>query len=567
MDERTILQLVLLNETGDSYYRMRWPARELATQRPSWRIINLDALAKERHEWALEADLLVLFQSNDYDAVSIIHARRARGLKTLVEYNDNFYASQPWSPVAKEWSNPLLWQAYETIMNEADGLLVTGPGLFQLFSERISTDKIFILGNNVPTSPDPLGVLLNSKSHDTTVIGWAGSLGHIADLLAIAPTVQSALSTIPQSEFHVMGNEAIPRLLHIPQHQLRYTAWGSMDEYFAFWRPVHIGVIPLLDTEYNRCRSDIKAVEMIYRGVLPIIPDALPYHELLSKTGLKPYRTKDELLSQLLYYAQNPEIRAEILGECYRYLLAEKIGPARTERATLYERFRPATPQPCAIKLTAGYHEIKGSPHPQSKFGILAGEIQELLKKNDIEGAYAKVNSIPENERLWNPDILLLEGTILAKKGLPVPSSLFSNARARYPRDLRFLYVELLNTKDIDNTRIILKELYRKLALLTPRERTYFEKEVTRVIPRVVARFASSLEDALEYVTLFPDNAQLRLFFAEKCWSVGRDLDALAHYQWLADHIGLVKKNSETLNGLEEGYVLGLRDALFARLT
>ncbi len=84
----TIVQTVLLDETGDSCYRMRWPGMQLAKQNKNLRIINLDSRAKERFEYALEADLLVTYQSNDSELLPIIKKRRLLGKKTLVEYND-----------------------------------------------------------------------------------------------------------------------------------------------------------------------------------------------------------------------------------------------------------------------------------------------------------------------------------------------------------------------------------------------------------------------------------------------------------------------------------------------
>ena len=153
-DERTIVQLVHIDETGDSYYRMRWPARDLAAQRPGWRVINLDARAHERFEWAEHADLLVLYQCGDYDLVPVLRKRRAAGRSTLAEYNDNFYASPPSTPVADVWGSPLIWQAYETLMAEADRLVVTGEGLRHLFSNAFE-GEIAILENHLPDEPRP----------------------------------------------------------------------------------------------------------------------------------------------------------------------------------------------------------------------------------------------------------------------------------------------------------------------------------------------------------------------------------------------------------------------------
>ncbi len=96
----TILQLALMDETGDSYYRMRWPAAELAQQAPGWRVLNLDSRSEDRYRWALEADLFIAYQSSDIDLLPIIRRRRELGKKTLVEYNDSL--------VLNKFRNPLI---------------------------------------------------------------------------------------------------------------------------------------------------------------------------------------------------------------------------------------------------------------------------------------------------------------------------------------------------------------------------------------------------------------------------------------------------------------------------
>ncbi|NMC62079.1 MAG: glycosyltransferase family 4 protein, partial [SAR324 cluster bacterium] len=281
---KTIVQLVLMNETGDSYYRMRWPARDLAFQAPNWRVINLDAQAKERFTWGEAADLLILYQSNDIDLLPLIEKRRRLGKKTLVEYNDNFYDVQAWSPVAEAWQSPLLWQRYERIMKISDGIIVTGEGLRDVLSSHIS-QRYYIIENHLPKVPDSYESLQQKKTPYIS-IGWGGSLGHMADFLSIVPVIKAVLAEIPGTKLHVMGNETIPSLLEFPKEKLVFKPWGSVEEYFHFWEEIHIGIAPLLDTPYNRCRSDIKAVEMSAMGVLPLLSNAIPYKNFLEQTDL-----------------------------------------------------------------------------------------------------------------------------------------------------------------------------------------------------------------------------------------------------------------------------------------
>ena len=283
--ERTILQLVHIDETGDSYYRMRWPGNELSKQVPNWRVISLDARAKERFEWALKADLLFLFQSHDYDLIPILHQRRALGRKTIVEYNDNFYDPPVTSPVFEAWSNPLIWDAYERIMNLGDALVVTGPGLKELFSKK-TQKPIYELKNQLPDLKLIDFEMLWADTSREVVLGWGGSQGHLPDLFSFFPAIRTLMKEFPNLKLHMMGNAAIPNYLDLPSERFRFTEWGSMRQYFQFLEKVHLGFAPLRDTPYNRCRSDIKAVEMASRGALPILPNFLPYHEFIQNAEL-----------------------------------------------------------------------------------------------------------------------------------------------------------------------------------------------------------------------------------------------------------------------------------------
>ncbi|MDB5037829.1 MAG: hypothetical protein JWQ35_1357, partial [Bacteriovoracaceae bacterium] len=272
-EERTIVQLVMIDETGDSYYRMRWPGRELSLMAPEWRVISLDASAKERFELGEKADLLILFQSHDQDLLPLISRRRAAGKKTLVEYNDHFYDSPVTSPAHEFWSSPLNWDIYERIMNDSDGVIVTGPGLKQLFSEK-TKKPIFEIKNQLPDpSLIPFEELWTDPAKELR-LGWGGSMGHLPDLFSFLPVIRELISEIPHLKLYLMGNDAIPNYLDISPDRFHFVPWGSMESYFQFLESLHIGFAPLLDTPYNRCRSDIKAVEMSSRGVLPILPTA-----------------------------------------------------------------------------------------------------------------------------------------------------------------------------------------------------------------------------------------------------------------------------------------------------
>ncbi len=560
----TIVQLVLINETGDSYYRMRFPGAELALQRPSWRIINLDAAAAERFEWAREADLLVLYQCADLDLIPLLRERIHAGKKTLVEYNDNFYEFPEWGPVAKQWSSPLLWQSYETFMHEADGVIVTGPGLADLFGANVPKEKLHILKNHLPNEPEPLNVLRPAPEAEVS-IGWGGSLGHMADFLAIVPTIEEVLRAKPNAHLRVMGNSSIPSFLHIPSEQLHFTEWGTLKQYYEFWRPVQIGIAPLLDTAYNRCRSDIKAVEMAGMGVLPLLPDALPYREFLEKTGLTPFHNAAELRQILIHYIENPAALRNDLERAHAYVREERLGPRRTERAQLYEALLPQNLSAYAWPVACGYHEVKGTPPSTSPTKELLNKAQQLINQKKLSEARALLeNKIAEFPA--NPDVLLALLKCLLAEGSSDYNTRLDLALSQFPKDLRFSLFKLNSTRSALLRSDLWHEVLRKVEDLPVSAREFYVHDLQRALANQLRIDPSASSIAESLVALFPLNAGLRLIHAEALVQQGRDSEALPHFLWLERTHDKITQNKEFPEQVKHGYLKAWIETLQARI-
>ena len=567
MSAKTILQLVLIDETGDSYYRMRWPGKELAAQNPDWRIINLDARAKERFTWARAADLLVLYQSNDYDLLPILAERKAQGLPTLVEYNDNFYESPAWGPVAQEWSSPLLWQVYEYFMRESAGVLVTGAGLKNLFNQVVPQEKLYILGNQLPQQFAPVNKIPLTQQ---LIVGWAGSLGHMADLLAIAPTIKNLGAEIPQLTFHVMGNESIPSLLNYPLGRLAYTPWGTMAQYYNFWKPVHIGIAPLLDTAYNRCRSDIKAVEIAALSALPLLPDALPYQDFLAATGLKPFTSLTDLKQRIQHYAANPQQLQEEAQRCYHYVQQQRLGEKSSDRSELYGKFLAAVPQPSPSQqsfqwpLPTGYHEVWGERSEQPLWQQQLAAVQELLNTKHFPEAQQKLQEICQQQPA-NADLALAYGKLLLHAKQPAAPRFLDKCCSDFPRDLRFHFLRLKSESDPILKKTKWAVLFKLLKESNQLARHFFSTDIIRLLAQQLQAGEDLLAEGEQCLEFFPSAAELRLVVAERYLKKEADDQALPHFLWLEESLQQYKQNQEFLGKIQGGYLKAWKEALLAR--
>ncbi len=559
----TILQLAFLKDIGDSYHRLRWPARQLAAQAPTWRVINLASNAEERYAWAEKADLLVIAQSRDVDLLPIIERRRARGLKTLAEYNDNFYDPPPSSSVADVWHSPLIRQCYERIMNACDGVMVTGPGLKELLGGK--TDRpIHILENHHP-SPLPDFDEIWREPSETFAIGWGGSSGHIADFLSITPLLRDLARERPGLRLHIMGDAPLAHFAHLDPAQLVFRNWGTMDEYFDFLRCLNLGLAPLIDTGFNRCRSDIKAIEMGSQGVLPLLPDRLPYQKIIAETGMTPYRTHRELREKILYYMDNRDALRRHARRLFDYIRHHRVGPQRRERLQLYSSMLPPAPLEAGWDLPPGYHEILGTPARSTPTVRIMQQAGDLINQRQPGRAQVLLHEAVENNP-QHADLVLAEIEALLMQGDPSWRHTLQLGRQRFPEDLRFDFLELRHA-DASAERFTLWE--RALARLhrePPYARRFHATEVTSIIHEQLRLDPAMLDVAERVLALYPAAWALKHEVAHCLERRHEDARALQYFGELLTAKKCHEQNHEFLSNTTDAWLNTWLNTLTERL-
>lgn len=562
MNTFTIVQLVHLDDTGDSYYRMRWPSMDLAEKRSNWRVVNLAAQANERFEYAEKADLLVLYQSQDLDLLPTIARRQKLGLQTLVEYNDNFYAPPSASPVAKEWSSPLLWQRYELFMQEASGLIVTGKGLAELFKNR--APAIHILENHFPFEPESFSTAW-TEPKDKIVLGWAGSLGHIADFLAALPIVRKLLAEFPKLHFHVMGNETIEQLLQIDPSRYSFRPWGGMQEYLEFWRPVHVGFTPMNNTPYNKGRSDIKAVEMSACGVVPVLSTLGPYAEFIKQTDAPTFSSLADLEKTLRSLIAAPDKLKALAEHCYSHVCTSRLQRLRNERAELFERHLPKKPQAHNWQFDAGYHEVLGTPEDRPRYVQILQSAQEALKAKNSAGAQELIGELLKLNPL-NPEVCYAQAKVLHLQKDRALTSFVKECAAKFPRDLRFEIIETVSATDVAERRKLWTALIKRLAHQSTPEREFFLQESGEpfcISLRVDDELIGVAEELLSYA---PNYAALVYELAEAYLRTGNEVRSQEMFSHTAELKRDFELNRRFLAKAPENYLQAWAETLAVRL-
>ena len=311
-------------------------------------VTAIDCHFRHRHlpRLAHEADVLVLQFVNDWEWLSVCARRRAQRKLTIFEANDYFFDLQPWNPIADGWHDPLVQELYLQLLVAADGVQTSTEQLARHW-QRHGARQLAVFANHLAEVPP-----LVAEPARPFTIGWAGSPGHAADWLAIAPALAGWLEQRPDVHLAIMSGDLLRPFVPLAgTPRGRFVPFGSLADYFAFLETIDVGLAPLLPTEYNRCRSDVKFLEYASRGVVGVYADLEPYKGSVipGETGLV-YRTPAELLAGLDRLHRDSELRGRLRRQAHDHVsqkrrLADRIG----ERVAWYRSLMPTAPEPTRL--------------------------------------------------------------------------------------------------------------------------------------------------------------------------------------------------------------------------
>ena len=323
-------------QQGDHVYRTRQPCRALG-ELEGVTVVSGSLLTPAAHALIDDADVLVLCDVVDADFLPIIEARRRRRRLTVYEINDHFLAPQPWNPTAYLAANLISRSLSSQLARQADCLQLTVEALARRFGHLNTRRAVFANQLWDPPAPAAKGGAPDAPRTTSTGvrIGWGGSLGHREDIKWVIPVLRGTLSRHPEVTLAIMGDSSLRDLFAwVPPRQFEFTFGGSIGAYRAFVSGLDIGLGPLLPTEFNRCRSDVKFLEYTAGGALAIASALEPYAGTI-RHGENGFLFHDlgELDAAIERALAQPEEREAIVRRA-----AQELAVARLEREHARDR-------------------------------------------------------------------------------------------------------------------------------------------------------------------------------------------------------------------------------------
>jgi glycosyltransferase involved in cell wall biosynthesis len=214
-------------------------------------------------------------------------------------------------------------KSYGKMMSLCDSVITTT----QTLKEELENYSSKVIINRNLASEELVSLSQNTikdyrQDHSKVKLGYfSGSITHNENFEMIKPAIVQILEKYPHVELHLVG------YIDLPQDLQKYTKQIKMNPYVD-WRELprlisqmDINLAPLVDSVFNRAKSEIKWLEAALVKVPTVASYLGSFEEMVSndETGL--LAQPGEWYEKLEMLIENPDKRQRIAEAAYRFVL------------------------------------------------------------------------------------------------------------------------------------------------------------------------------------------------------------------------------------------------------
>ena len=262
---------------NESLYLMMCMEERLAQKVLTGELTMEEALKKDDPKKVKDRIIWTPIAISTDTVARILNLREKFGLRWVVDMDDNFFDVSTDNPGASKAAQSK--RHIERCLSLADGLTVSVPSLKKLYAPY--NNHIYVMPNGLDfykpyMGNDPISKRGAKKSWEElrtkkrkknkrVRIGWEGAYGHKADLSLIAPII-TQLQKDYEIDFVTFG-------WNPPNIKSEWHDWVGFPAYPEKLASLNldIGVAPLVDSGYNRCKSNLRYLEYSALGIPTVL--------------------------------------------------------------------------------------------------------------------------------------------------------------------------------------------------------------------------------------------------------------------------------------------------------
>jgi hypothetical protein len=324
---------------GTDYYRTVGPFTQLERDYPDE--IRVTVHSPDRAVWfdIWQADAVLFQRPNGGTIVGYVQEAHRMGKKVLLDIDDLLHHIPDSNPAQGHFEKDDVKKSINEALRLADHIFVSTPPLKEFYSnladengrKYTSADKITVVRNGWNPEHHPLEPILPQRKPIRQI--FRGSTTHLADLHTIKSELK-IMSKDPAFAFVMVGLEKW-MLPDLQDTNIQFIKWQTLFTYFQLMRESQpdYGIFPLTDDDFNRCKSNIFALECLRVGALPIVPAGFPEWDMIP--GLLRYNNRHDFQAVLNKIKAGKVDKVALVGEARAYisehLTVQKLNEKRLE--------------------------------------------------------------------------------------------------------------------------------------------------------------------------------------------------------------------------------------------
>jgi glycosyltransferase involved in cell wall biosynthesis len=270
-----------------SFLQPLQPLAEAGRMRLFFEVCPKTAAQSEALFRAIAPDCLILSRCTLPGGEPLVKLARQFGIPYVYHIDDDLMRvpESLGSDKFRAYNHPARLQRLAGLMNDADLVYASTVPLKEALRESAITGRIE--AGEIYCAVDP-SRLLQPMAATTPVIGYMGTSGHLNDLMMILPTIERLMEAHANLRFELFGTIQAPDSLarfgsRVAAHQpdLNYAGFIAKLHSLGWW----IGLAPLEDNAFNRCKADTKWVEYTTAGIAVVASDMPVYHRACEGGG------------------------------------------------------------------------------------------------------------------------------------------------------------------------------------------------------------------------------------------------------------------------------------------
>lgn len=234
-------------------------------------------------EWSFSTvqmkDVAFFQRPSTQSELEAIRICKRLNVPVIVDYDDLLFDIPTDNPAHRLYMNKATQETIISIMREADCIWVSTKELKRCIQLKHASlnERVFV----VPNALDDQHLVFGDKAQPQHLarrqgaVVWRGSPTHERDVMEYAPEICEVADQYPKKSFVFVGYN--PWFLTERMDRKQAIVAGAMPvgEFmdFLYATGANVGIVPLHDSRFNRCKSNIAWLEMTWAGGVCLAPD------------------------------------------------------------------------------------------------------------------------------------------------------------------------------------------------------------------------------------------------------------------------------------------------------